>query len=109
MAGHSSTFPVSALADETPDSKISQAEVMPGHVEGLAIEMDPSEGCDEICGLCGSLNIEALLSDYEPPGGWFDGFEIDILPAEPRDCLASYQRSTNRIQPTTPVTEITIV
>jgi hypothetical protein len=53
MAGHSSTPSASGLASATLD---------------LCAERDPSEDYDKLCELCGSLNIETLLSEYGREG-----------------------------------------
>jgi hypothetical protein len=66
------------LANATPNDGTARDELTPAHAEGPATESDTSEDYDEQCDLCGSLNIDTLVSDYGPPGKLYDlGMVID--------------------------------
>lgn len=71
MASRSPTSPPSALTDTRPE-KNTQDESKSEHAKELATESDPHEDCDELCELCGSLNIDTLVSDYGGDGKLYD-------------------------------------
>jgi hypothetical protein len=77
MASDSSTSPACDLANTTTfDDESCQDDCTSEHTENLAAENDPWETYDELCDLCGSLNIESLVSDHGSGGKIYD---LDVL------------------------------
>jgi hypothetical protein len=60
------------LANATLNDGSTQDELPSEHAEEQAIESDPAEGYDGLCGYCESLNIECLVSHYGPGGKLLD-------------------------------------
>ena len=56
------------LANATSNDGSSQDELPYEHAKVQAIESDPAEGYDGLCGYCDSLNIEHLVSFYGAEG-----------------------------------------
>ena len=72
MASPSSILLLGALANMTSnEEKRPQDELTSEHAEASDTELDPSEDYDELCELCGSLNIECLVQDYKWPGKFY--------------------------------------
>jgi hypothetical protein len=77
MASDPSTSPARDLANTTTfDDESCQDDCTPEYTENLAAGNDPWEPYDELCDLCGSLNIESLVSDHGSGGKIY---ELDVL------------------------------
>jgi hypothetical protein len=72
MASRSSTSPASTPENATSNDKLSQDELTSEHLEELATGSETPEDYDKLCELCGSLNIESLVSDYGSEGKLYD-------------------------------------
>jgi hypothetical protein len=68
LASNSSNFPASPLTNTLSKNTHHQADIMPDDLERLATDMVLPEAYNEPCELCGSLNIEHLISDHPPEG-----------------------------------------
>lgn len=66
------TSPARDLANTTFDDESCQEDCSSEHATELAAESDPPEDYDELCELCGSLNIECLVLDHKWPGKLYD-------------------------------------
>jgi hypothetical protein len=72
MANRSSTSLSSTTANAGSGDESQQDKIASNQVEGLATDLDLSEDYDELCDLCGSLNIEYLVSDHGGEGKLYD-------------------------------------